>query len=133
MPSHAFQFSQICCTNIVFFFLCATMWTCMGSTVINYPFNSYDYKIIKLFATVSKYYFPSPFLSWSAAWDLKKIKPEMLDNYSRIDSKAYLICSTAENYIIAFGLKDFIFFYGQSFSLTYVYPTQHCVWNGVNA
>ena len=41
--------------------------------------------------------------------EIKEKKSEILDNYSKLDCKAYLIHSTAENYIIVFALNDFIF------------------------
>lgn len=81
-------------------------------------------KGVKVFATVNKWYFPSPFLSfWKVAWGLKDIKPWMLNNFSKLVSKAYLIHSISGNYRIAFGLNGFIFFYGQSWSLIYLYPS----------
>ena len=41
--------------------------------------------------------------------EIKEKKSEILDNYSKLDSRAYLIHSTAENYVIVFALNDFIF------------------------
>ena len=56
-------------------------------------------KGVKVFAAVNKCYFLSPFLSiWKIAWDLKVMKPEMLNNFSRLVSKAYLFHSISENY-----------------------------------
>lgn len=104
-------------TNTTIFFLYATCEHVLESSVLSlFPALVIMkwYKRVKVFATVNKCCFPSPFFSfWKPGLYLKEIKPEILGYLSKLVSKAYWIHFTSENYIIALFLMTAYFLWSE--------------------